>query len=634
MKTMKLRGKFLVPCMSILLICMLTMAVVAIARITTSLQDVTISQFEQTSKLLAAAGDDWVNARLSDADAWAADELLAKAAGSTFSAEAARTLAGKTFEKYLDNYSFLTAISLHNPEGKALISKDRREGEASTVQKENTAGLSVTTSGILITKPVVNAKGKSMGTLTVVFDPIVLVSEKFDTITFGNTGKALLLDADGLSPKGGDTRLPDFELLRAANENNWFSTSFADQEVIAAFAPMGTTDWYSVVLMNQEEITANTNQLRWEILAICIAALMAVGLAILVLIQKLITPINRITGVMRQLADGDFSLSIPYVKRADELGQMAKAVEVFRDSGQRRLELEAEQQMSFETEQCRQADLEQLIADFRSDSQRLLEPVDQSNDNMANISALLRDLSSANMDRTASVAAATGETYANVQTVASASEELSASIGEISRQISETSEVVSTANTKAMSANEQVASLAASAQKIGAVLQLIQEIAEQTNLLALNATIEAARAGEAGKGFAVVAAEVKELANQTSKATEEISNQISAIQEASSDSVTAIEEIALIMERVNEFTGSITSALEQQGSATEEISTSIQDIATGTRDISENMAGVKSAVDETSHSANDVSLTSAEVGENTRKLANRIDNFLSKVAAR
>lgn len=631
---MKLRGKFLVPCMSILLICMLTMAVVAIARITTSLQDVTISQFEQTSKLLAAAGDDWVNARLSDADAWAADELLAKAAGSTFSAEAARTLAGKTFEKYLDNYSFLTAISLHNPEGKALISKDRREGEASTVQKENTAGLSVTTSGILITKPVVNAKGKSMGTLTVVFDPIVLVSEKFDTITFGNTGKALLLDDDGLSPKGGDTRLPDFELLRAANENNWFSTSFADQEVIAAFAPMGTTDWYSVVLMNQEEITANTNQLRWEILAICIAALMAVGLAILVLIQKLITPINRITGVMRQLADGDFSLSIPYVKRADELGQMAKAVEVFRDSGQRRLELEAEQQMSFETEQCRQADLEQLIADFRSDSQRLLEPVDQSNDNMANISALLRDLSSANMDRTASVAAATGETYANVQTVASASEELSASIGEISRQISETSEVVSTANTKAMSANEQVASLAASAQKIGAVLQLIQEIAEQTNLLALNATIEAARAGEAGKGFAVVAAEVKELANQTSKATEEISNQISAIQEASSDSVTAIEEIALIMERVNEFTGSITSALEQQGSATEEISTSIQDIATGTRDISENMAGVKSAVDETSHSANDVSLTSAEVGENTRKLANRIDNFLSKVAAR
>lgn len=631
---MKLRGKFLVPCMSILLICMLTMAVVAIARITTSLQDVTISQFEQTSKLLAAAGDDWVNARLSDADAWAADELLAKAAGSTFSAEAARTLAGKTFEKYLDNYSFLTAISLHNPEGKALISKDRREGEASTVQKENTAGLSVTTSGILITKPVVNAKGKSMGTLTVVFDPIVLVSEKFDTITFGNTGKALLLDADGLSPKGGDTRLPDFELLRAANENNWFSTSFADQEVIAAFAPMGTTDWYSVVLMNQEEITANTNQLRWEILAICIAALMAVGLAILVLIQKLITPINRITGVMRQLADGDFSLSIPYVKRADELGQMAKAVEVFRDSGQRRLELEAEQQMSFETEQCRQADLEQLIADFRSDSQRLLEPVDQSNDNMANISALLRDLSSANMDRTASVAAATEETYANVQTVASASEELSASIGEISRQISETSEVVSTANTKAMSANEQVASLAASAQKIGAVLQLIQEIAEQTNLLALNATIEAARAGEAGKGFAVVAAEVKELANQTSKATEEISNQISAIQEASSDSVTAIEEIALIMERVNEFTGSITSALEQQGSATEEISTSIQDIATGTRDISENMAGVKSAVDETSHSANDVSLTSAEVGENTRKLANRIDNFLSKVAAR
>lgn len=368
-------------------------------------------------------------------------------------------------------------------------------------------------------------------------------------------------------------------------------------------------------------------------LIITLIAIVAVSLVLVALIRRITGQIGNLSETMTTLSDGHYDINIPYVERVDEMGQMARTVEVFRDNGLRQRELEDEQQQNIENERHRQASLEQLISGFRDDSQRLLQPVTESTDNMGTISSILMDLSNSNTERTASVAAATEQAYSSVQTVASASEELSASIGEISRQIAETSEVVSTANAKATSANEQVASLASSAQKIGAVLQLIQDIAEQTNLLALNATIEAARAGEAGKGFAVVAAEVKELATQTSKATEEISAQINAIQGASSDSVAAIEEIANIMVKVNEFTTSITAALEQQGSATAEISSSIQEVASGTREISENMTGVKSAVDDTSQSAGDVSRTSSEVADNTRQLAQRIDGFLNQVAA-
>ncbi|WP_198646917.1 methyl-accepting chemotaxis protein [Pannonibacter carbonis] len=367
-----------------------------------------------------------------------------------------------------------------------------------------------------------------------------------------------------------------------------------------------------------------------------VMALIAIGVvsgALMYLISRITRPIDQLSRTMLSLADGDLEVTVPGTARVDELGQMAKTVEVFRDNGQRQRQLEADQRAGFDKERERQAALEAMIAGFRDQSRQLLQPVEESTHNMSQISNLLLDMSKDTTGRTASVAAATEQAYASVQTVASASEELSASIGEISRQIADTSAVVSAANTKAASANDQVAGLAASAQRIGAVLQLIQDIAEQTNLLALNATIEAARAGDAGRGFAVVAAEVKELATQTSKATEEIAAQITAIQDASAGSVAAINEIAKTMVQVNEYTASITRALEQQGAATGEISHSVQEVASGTREITVNMTSVKHAVDETSASAADVAKSSNDVALKTRQLAESIDDFLSRVSA-
>jgi len=464
----------------------------------------------------------------------------------------------------------------------------------------------------------------------------------------GNFNWAVVQEADGsifaslLRKEGSDANalvglVPDSMRSADAGEKTAF---FSDENYQIGIKPITRSDGgkvetlgYIYLGFDLAGIETARSEALMTALVVTLSAIVAVSLALVVLIRRITGQIGRLSQTMTVLSDGRYDIAIPYVERVDEMGQMARTVEVFRDNGLRQRELEEAQQQNVENERRRQAGLEQLISSFRDDSQRLLHPVTQSTESMGTISGILMDLSHGNTQRTASVAAATEQAYASVQTVASASEELSASIAEISRQIAETSEVVSSANAKATSANAQVASLAASAQKIGAVLQLIQDIAEQTNLLALNATIEAARAGEAGKGFAVVAAEVKELATQTSKATEEISAQINAIQGASSDSVAAIEEIANIMVKVNEFTGSITAALEEQGSATAEISNSIQEVASGTREISENMSGVKAAVDETSQSADGVSRTSLEVAENTRQLADRIEGFLRQVAA-
>src|SRR5205807_3727615 len=129
---------------------------------------------------------------------------------------------------------------------------------------------------------------------------------------------------------------------------------------------------------------------------------------------------------------------------------------------------------------------------------------------------------------------------ANVQSVASATEEMTSSVNEISRQVQESSRIASEAVKQAQQTDGRINALSQAAGRIGDVVKLITAIAEQTNLLALNATIEAARAGEAGRGFAVVASEVKALASQTAKATEEISTQIGAMQSATNESVGAI----------------------------------------------------------------------------------------------
>jgi len=235
--------------------------------------------------------------------------------------------------------------------------------------------------------------------------------------------------------------------------------------------------------------------------------------------------------------------------------------------------------------------------------------------------------------RSSSVAAAAEQASVNVQTVASATEELHASVAEISRQVGQSTQVTATAVRAAESTNVAVQELSGAAQKIGDVVALISNIANQTNLLALNATIEAARAGDAGKGFAVVASEVKGLAGQTAKATESITAQVSAMQTATQEAVKAIRGIVGTIATISEIATMIASAVEEQGAATQEIARNVQELARATQHVSSNISGVSQAVGDTSSAVGEILSSARDLGTQAGTLRADMGNFLREVRA-
>ncbi len=347
-------------------------------------------------------------------------------------------------------------------------------------------------------------------------------------------------------------------------------------------------------------------------------------------IQATLRPLGRLNTAMDHIARGRLNSEIMIV-RDDEIGTALRNIQAMQAklAFDREVQIETEHRISTE----RRSEMRKLAGDFENAVGEIIDTVSSASTELEHAAHTLTSTAERTQDLTQIVASASGNATANVQSVASATEEMSSSVEEISRQVQDSAKIANAAVEQARKTNDRVSELSSAATRIGAVVELINDIAGQTNLLALNATIEAARAGEAGRGFAVVASEVKALAEQTAKATEEIGQQIGGIQTATQESVNAIKEIGDTIGQLSQISSTIAAAMEQQGAATREISKNVQQAAQGTVEVTANISDVQRGAGETGSASTQLLSAAQSLSRESNRLKQEVDKFMTTVKA-
>ncbi len=410
------------------------------------------------------------------------------------------------------------------------------------------------------------------------------------------------------------------------------------------------------------ELASSASVNFWFLLFFTIFTGAGIGFFSLKISNSITQPLQGLQDSMAELSNGNLDVDVRYADFGSEIGIMANNVLGFQEGAirQKKLEEEAREAEKLVRQQEREAEeqehqrreetlererkdvevrtqraekMEALISSFDVEISTALQGMSSTSSQLLSSAGRMEGIAEQTGSSSTSAAAAAEESTTNINTVASASEEMSASVGEINRQLAHSTDITRKAVLQAGETKDKMSSLSETTSLIADVVNLINDIAEQTNLLALNATIEAARAGDAGRGFAVVASEVKTLATQTSKATDEISGHVNAVQSSSHDAVSAVEDIRAIIDETNNIATTIAAAVEEQDAATAEIARNVQEAAKGSQEVTSVIVDVSSGASETKTIAEDVNSAANEVNNNTQTISSVVDGFLSGIRA-
>lgn len=497
-----------------------------------------------------------------------------------------------------------------------------------------------------ITTPMRDEQGQVVGVLGIQLSIDLVNAAMTPMPANGETGESIIVGADGYMRN--DSRLSqESTILKRKVEGELVEAALAGksgvgrslaangEESLVAYRPLEQMGAKFAVLstVTVGEVTAPQRALALQMLLVVLLVAASAGALGVAFARTLTRPIATLSSQMRRLADGDTSAPAASDGRGDELGEMARTVEVFRTNAIERARLEADALADAKAQAQRAETIAQISAAFEARAGDMLRAVAAASAELEATAQAMTGQADSGARTAASVAAAAEQSNASAAQVASATDGLVQSVGEIERTIANSEVVTRDAVQCAGEARNAIDGLADTAARIGQVIDLISGIASQTNLLALNATIEAARAGEAGRGFAVVASEVKSLANQTARATEEIAAQITAIQTGAKGAVAQIGAVGDVIGRLAQNSGAIGAAVAEQSAATGEIAGTIRELSAAAGAIAVDVARLSASAAETGSGACEVLAASQELARQAAALDADVSRFLADLRA-